>query len=107
MACPICLDLMLSATVTLCGHTFCERCIFEWNVFNKDCPVCRQSVRHEVPCSCVMIDSLIESYLELPSKAKEREKFRERKEVFEEWKALRTYFGRSQVVSKAQYRAPT
>lgn len=29
ISCPICMDLIISATVTVCGHTFCERCLTE------------------------------------------------------------------------------
>lgn len=27
--CPICMEYICNATSTSCGHTFCERCIFE------------------------------------------------------------------------------
>lgn len=29
LSCPICLDVIISANSTVCGHTFCEQCILE------------------------------------------------------------------------------
>lgn len=29
ISCPICMDLIICATVTVCGHTFCEKCLTE------------------------------------------------------------------------------
>jgi hypothetical protein len=31
--CPICLKYIVSATTTVCGHTFCEMCISEYLLF--------------------------------------------------------------------------
>lgn len=80
------MDFIVSAVVTLCGHTFCERCILEWNLFNKDCPVCRQQVRSEAPHPCPMVDALVNSYLEQPAMVKEREVYRSRTKQLQEWK---------------------
>lgn len=85
------MDFLAGAAITLCGHAFCERCIFEWTLFNKDCPVCRQRVRQETPCACSMVDSLVESYLQQPAMERERENFGRRKLQLAEWKAARTY----------------
>ena len=86
------MDFMVSATTTLCGHMFCERCIFEWNLFNKECPICRQPVRHEVPHPCPMMNSLIESYLDQSTMKKEKEAFLLRKRRIDLWKSNKTYF---------------
>jgi len=29
VTCPVCMDFIINATITTCGHTFCERCISE------------------------------------------------------------------------------
>lgn len=80
------MDFMVGSVVTLCGHTFCERCIFEWNLFRKDCPVCRQHIRNETPHPCPMVNALVISYLELSSMTKERETHKARMRQLQEWK---------------------
>ncbi len=87
------MDFMISATTTQCGHMFCERCIFEWNLFNKDCPICRQPVRHEVPHPCPMMNTLIEGYLQQPTMKKDLDGFVARRIRFVQWKTSKTYLG--------------
>eukprot|EP00826_Nyctotherus_ovalis_P064972 TRINITY_DN953_c0_g1_i8.p1 TRINITY_DN953_c0_g1~~TRINITY_DN953_c0_g1_i8.p1 ORF type:complete len:167 (+),score=19.49 TRINITY_DN953_c0_g1_i8:203-703(+) len=86
LTCPICMDFVADAATTLCGHTFCEYCLFEWALFNKDCPVCRQGVRQEAPYPCPTIDVLVEVYLSQPSMKGEREAFATRKQQLANWK---------------------
>lgn len=38
--CPICLDLIIEAHITRCGHTFCFRCISKSVEIFKRCPKC-------------------------------------------------------------------
>ena len=92
LICPICMDLITRAVITLCGHCFCERCLFEWNLFNKECPVCRQAIRKEPPHPCPMMNSLIESYLEQSTMIKDNENHQIKKQKFEEWKIAKTYY---------------
>lgn len=57
--CPICMDNIIDATTTICGHLFCHRCIVDtlnWSAtqrkqelgstrkVNGVCPVCRKSL---------------------------------------------------------------
>jgi len=86
LECPICMDFTIGASTTLCGHMFCERCISEWMLFNKDCPVCRRHVRTEAPYLCPMMNSIIESYLDQSELKKERENYKDRKERYIVWK---------------------
>eukprot|EP00826_Nyctotherus_ovalis_P033713 TRINITY_DN2745_c0_g1_i6.p2 TRINITY_DN2745_c0_g1~~TRINITY_DN2745_c0_g1_i6.p2 ORF type:complete len:120 (-),score=29.34 TRINITY_DN2745_c0_g1_i6:691-1050(-) len=86
LTCPICMDFMVGAVVTLCGHTFCERCILEWNLFNKDCPVCRQQIRSETPHPCPMMDALVTSFLEQGQMEQERGVYRRKMGELKEWK---------------------
>ena len=53
MICKICLEEASDARVTVCGHIFCEACIFQWIRSNSgvnnptpifNCPVCRKSL---------------------------------------------------------------
>jgi len=90
LTCPVCMDFFVGAVTALCGHTFCERCLFEWALFNKDCPVCRQKVKQEAPYSSLMIDSLVQSYLDQSSLNTERETLKIKKQELNKWKASRT-----------------
>lgn len=38
--CPVCLDLIIEAHITRCGHTFCYRCISNSVEMFKRCPIC-------------------------------------------------------------------
>jgi len=29
ITCPVCMDLIINSTITICGHTFCEKCLSE------------------------------------------------------------------------------
>ncbi len=85
------MDYMVSATTTPCGHMFCETCIFEWNLFNRECPICRQSDRRETPHPCPMMNTLVEGYLQQPALGKDLDSFLARRRKFEQWKDNKTY----------------
>jgi hypothetical protein len=42
--CPICLETVVKAHKTKCGHIFCESCITEWYNHSNQCPLCRSSI---------------------------------------------------------------
>lgn len=42
--CPICLDLIIEAHITRCGHTFCFRCISKSVEMFKRCPKCSYTI---------------------------------------------------------------
>ena len=46
--CPICFEKLdnLTKVITLCGHYFCSRCLFETfkNSERKKCPICRENI---------------------------------------------------------------
>lgn len=86
------MDYMVAAATTLCGHMFCERCIFEWLLFNKDCPVCRQTVRNEPPHNCSVMDGVVELYLTQKKLEKEKKNYEEKREKHIKWKGERTYY---------------
>ena len=42
--CPLCLEPLRAATVTRCGHSFCQQCLHEWTAQKPTCPLCRTAV---------------------------------------------------------------
>ena len=42
--CPLCLEPLKAATVTLCGHSFCQHCLHAWLAQKATCPLCRMAV---------------------------------------------------------------
>ena len=43
---PLCMEERSAAAceTTVCGHTFCTRCLARWTATNKTCPLCRESL---------------------------------------------------------------
>ena len=35
LICPLCLSFLYKCTTTVCGHSFCERCLDEYIIFKK------------------------------------------------------------------------
>jgi hypothetical protein len=35
LICPLCLKFLYKCTTTICGHSFCERCIDEYLIIRK------------------------------------------------------------------------
>ena len=48
LTCPLCLDIFDKATIlTSCGHTFCRKCLENYDLSHQDldhmiCPLCRE-----------------------------------------------------------------
>ena len=47
--CPICKNTLKDAVITVCAHTFCERCLGEWQKTKATCPVCRSRIGKPKP----------------------------------------------------------
>ena len=43
--CPICKSNIFRASVTSCGHSFCENCIDIHLDYTQSCPICRNDLR--------------------------------------------------------------
>lgn len=43
--CRICFDFIVKTITTLCGHSFCERCLYEYLIFFLKCPTCPMKLR--------------------------------------------------------------
>ena len=42
--CLICLDLLVQPSTTMCGHTFCKRCLIQYLEKEQKCPMCRKPI---------------------------------------------------------------
>ena len=45
--CPLCMDTFVEATLLNCGHTFCRKCLSQYDDFHPEwddmlCPLCRE-----------------------------------------------------------------
>ncbi|VAH67762.1 unnamed protein product [Triticum turgidum subsp. durum] len=40
--CPVCINELVDASSTICGHIFCKKCIEASIRFQKKCPTCRR-----------------------------------------------------------------
>ncbi|XP_035707962.1 uncharacterized protein LOC110850057 isoform X2 [Folsomia candida] len=60
-SCMICEEIFVDATVTTCGHTFCNLCIKKWYSSSpkQDCPLCRQPLAVNTVKRNVAVDSFV------------------------------------------------
>lgn len=45
--CVICGDNYEDGSMTVCGHFFCQECIYTWWFAHKKCPVCKKKLKYE------------------------------------------------------------
>lgn len=45
--CNICLDPVSNPVVTVCGHLFCWKCLYQWIKQQPTCPICKAGVTEE------------------------------------------------------------
>ncbi|XP_021960770.1 tripartite motif-containing protein 5 [Folsomia candida] len=60
-SCMICEEIFVDATVTQCGHTFCDLCVKKWYCTSpkQDCPMCRQPLAIGTVKRNVEVDSFV------------------------------------------------
>ena len=76
MECPICFGAFLTTTVTICGHSFCEKCYADsiihkpviLNYYFKGCPICRVKVRTHQYHYCKTVDRLTNDRMKMDGK---------------------------------------
>lgn len=61
LICPICLKFVCHATLTECGHSFCDVCLLEYLLVASACIVCNSNIPHRSVFSrCKRLDSIVE-----------------------------------------------
>lgn len=83
--CPICFELLVAATATVCGHTFCDRCLMESLILSSFCPICRTPLRSYQTSFTKTIDRHIEKFVDGSKDEKVKETFYKRKAEWEKW----------------------
>ena len=62
LICPLCLNFIYKCQTTVCGHSFCTKCIDEYLIIKQQCFVCDKTIRTTkgtVLLSCFSIDDVI------------------------------------------------
>lgn len=88
--CVICMEPIVGAVMTTCGHLFCEECLSEHFLSRsvpstQDCPMCRENIQRHPVYRCVQLDGVIDSAV----KPEDRSIWRERVTKYEGWTAQR------------------
>lgn len=88
--CPICKEIVVGAVVTACGHTFCEECLTNYQLYkevasSQECPVCRTKFDRNPYYKCYDLDYIIEQYLD-PQALSE---LQQRRTQYKNWQKLR------------------
>ena len=75
LQCPMCMDMFTRATLLTCGHTFCQRCLSDYDASQSNrrginCPLCRKPTpltRDRVAglAPNVTVNSLIDDFLNI------------------------------------------
>ncbi|XP_070504052.1 E3 ubiquitin-protein ligase COP1-like [Chironomus tepperi] len=61
--CPICFSTICEATITRCGHTFCNKCIQKSIDINKSCPKCNSTLTTDQIFPNFLLNELISKHL--------------------------------------------
>ena len=73
----------------ICGHSFCEICIFESLIRKKECPNCRKEIRACPLGKSEIIDTAVQLMVDSKEKAgskDEQKRYEERVKSYEEWR---------------------
>ena len=62
--CPICFELLIAPVTTCCGHTYCDKCLFESLLKSSQCPLCRTGIRKHSTCRSGVLEELVNQFVE-------------------------------------------
>ena len=84
LTCPICMELMVRPQDTICGHTYCEKCLALSVLSKPTCPVCRVNIGKQELYPSKSLTKIIERSVEMQDKSIQKS-YRERIEDFKAW----------------------
>ncbi|KAA0722900.1 Zinc-binding protein A33 [Triplophysa tibetana] len=65
LQCPICKNLFEDPVSTVCGHSFCQRCLEQHiSMSDKQCPLCKESV-YTIPSVNIALKTLLQQFLQM------------------------------------------
>lgn len=88
LLCPICMDMIISCRIAICGHTFCHQCIAECMLRKKECPQCRKNIRKKVLQPSALIDNSVKMYVfgkKYQGDSEAYNKWNERMQAYHQW----------------------
>ena len=89
LICPLCLNFLYKCTTTVCGHSFCERCLDEYLILRKNCFLCDEVVRNKQLVSCFSIDNVIDQIISKVASSQEgtlvKERWDKQKKAHKDW----------------------
>ena len=71
--CSICYSLFQNPQVTKCGHIFCDRCLFESNMYNSNCSLCKNHTSLCDSSKLLVFDNLKKHVIEICSETEKNE----------------------------------
>lgn len=90
LRCKLCKELILKCRTTVCGHSFCHRCIAERLYLKKQCPTCQKDFKKNFQlCSVKLLDHAVWLALDSPEA---KCHFSKRLSDYNLWRDIRTVF---------------
>jgi hypothetical protein len=82
--CPVCLELMVNCVTTQCGHSFCDKCVFDYLFHSKNCPNCRTIIEIDTLIKNKLVNKIVEKLVRKLDTLVADNYFRRQKEA-QEW----------------------
>lgn len=88
LVCPLCFNFLYKCQTTVCGHTFCTKCIDEYLIIKTQCFVCQKTIRTSkgsVLLPCYQIDDVIQQMIQNTSDNEVKAQWERQKCDFTTW----------------------